>query len=356
MNIVLVVAPSLQYPQCAITVFDGLLPEPHNRTVTKLLFVLAHWHSMAKLRMHNDLTLAIMEEATTSLGKMLRTFSQKTCSAFATKELSREYNSRIRREGRKQASAARTTTGTSLSTGRAIPDSEMTVQRLPPSGANGPDANAGAPSHDCPQPRCMHEAAERPSAHVTPVSQPHPSIETTASNAERSLPPGILSKGTGRRHKTLNLSTFKSHSAGDYVGIIREYGTCDSYSTEPVCYKYLKLSAQLIYPQGELEHRTPKGRYARTNRKHFLRQMTQIERRQARLRRIRARHRMAGKPLDEVVATTPEAHHSIGISQNHPENVTLFVQNHMGDPAIKVIIIFQIRQNHPHIISSGLCI
>jgi hypothetical protein len=214
-NIVLVVAQSLQYRQCAITVFDGLLPEPHNRTITKLLFVLAHWHSMAKLRMHNDLTLAIMEEATTSLGRMLRTFSQKTCSAFATKELSREYNSRIRREGRKQASAARTTTATSLSTGRAIPDSEMAVQR----------------------------AAEGPSAHVAPVSQPHPSIETTASNAECGLPPGILSKGTGRRHKTLNLSTFKGHSAGDYVGIIREYGTCDSYSTEPVCYEYLKLSA-----------------------------------------------------------------------------------------------------------------
>jgi hypothetical protein len=68
--------------------------------------------------------------------------------------------------------------------------------------------------------------------------------------------------------------------------------------------------------------------------------MTQIERRQARLRRIRARCLMAGKSVDEDVATTPEAHHCIGISQNHPENVTLSLQNHKGDPAVKVALVF----------------
>jgi hypothetical protein len=78
--------------------------------------------------------------------------------------------------------------------------------------------------------------------------------------------------------------------------------------------------------------------------------MTQIERRQARLRRIRARYRMAGKSLDEDVATTPEAHHCIGISQNHPENATLFVQNHKGDPAIKVTLAFKNFPRRPHIL------
>jgi hypothetical protein len=68
--------------------------------------------------------------------------------------------------------------------------------------------------------------------------------------------------------------------------------------------------------------------------------MTQIERRQARLRRIRTRYLMTGKPLDEDVATTPEAHHCIGITQNHPENVALLLQNHKGDPAIKVALVF----------------
>jgi hypothetical protein len=35
--------------QDAIPVFTGLLPEPHDGQVSKLLFVLAHWHGLAKL-------------------------------------------------------------------------------------------------------------------------------------------------------------------------------------------------------------------------------------------------------------------------------------------------------------------
>jgi hypothetical protein len=64
--------------------------------------------------------------------------------------------------------------------------------------------------------------------------------------------------------------------------------------------------------------------------------MAKIERRQARLRRIRARYQKAGRPLDENVATSPEAHHVIGISQNFPENIPTFLQKNRGDPAIKV--------------------
>jgi hypothetical protein len=43
------------------------------------------------------------------------------------------------------------------------------------------------------------------------------------------------------------------------------------------------------FVQGELEHRTRKARYRRTDRKNFQKQLAQIERRTARLRRIRAR-------------------------------------------------------------------
>jgi hypothetical protein len=65
--------------------------------------------------------------------------------------------------------------------------------------------------------------------------------------------------------------------------------------------------------------------------------MTQIERRQARLRRIRARYRKAGKVLDEDVATSTEAHHVIGVSQNFPENIPVFLEKNRKDPAVKVI-------------------
>jgi len=59
------------------THFDGLLPEPHNTYVLKLLFELAHWHGLAKLRMHTDATLDILSPVTTSLGNSLRTFEER---------------------------------------------------------------------------------------------------------------------------------------------------------------------------------------------------------------------------------------------------------------------------------------
>lgn len=82
--------------QCAIPVFDGLLPEPHNMYVLKLLFELAHWHGLAKLRMHTDATLEILSRITRSLGNTLRIFEEKTCAAFETRELERERAARQR--------------------------------------------------------------------------------------------------------------------------------------------------------------------------------------------------------------------------------------------------------------------
>jgi hypothetical protein len=40
---------------------------------------------------------------------------------------------------------------------------------------------------------------------------------------------------SNRRRKPFNMDTYKHHALGDYVESIRAYGTCDSYSTEPVC-------------------------------------------------------------------------------------------------------------------------
>jgi hypothetical protein len=80
-----------------IPVFDGLLPEPHNGIIMRLLFVCAHWHAMAKLRLHSDLTLDILDDVTTALGKAFRHFQQKICPIYGTRELPREANARYRR-------------------------------------------------------------------------------------------------------------------------------------------------------------------------------------------------------------------------------------------------------------------
>jgi len=66
--------------------------------------------------------------------------------------------------------------------------------------------------------------------------------------------------------------------------------------------------------------------------------MTQIERRQARIRRIRRDHEQAGRPLvtDANATNSPVARYNLGITQNYPEQIPLFLQRHAGDPAIKV--------------------
>ena len=63
---------------------------------------MAHWHGLAKLRMHHDLLLDFLDETTRTLGLRLHQFSQKTCTAFETRELQCEYNACVRR-GAKQA-------------------------------------------------------------------------------------------------------------------------------------------------------------------------------------------------------------------------------------------------------------
>ncbi|EGO28333.1 hypothetical protein SERLADRAFT_445838 [Serpula lacrymans var. lacrymans S7.9] len=83
--------------QCAIPGIEGLLPSPHNQNITRLIFRLAQWHALAKLRMHRESTLAMLNDATVTLGKELRNFCNVTCTAFATKELPRETSSRMQR-------------------------------------------------------------------------------------------------------------------------------------------------------------------------------------------------------------------------------------------------------------------
>ena len=83
-----------EFFKCVIPVFEGLLPEPHNGKIMRLLFTCAHWHGLAKLRMHTDDTLKILGRgggrATVHIGVEFRAFTNKTCPAFKTRELHRE--------------------------------------------------------------------------------------------------------------------------------------------------------------------------------------------------------------------------------------------------------------------------
>lgn len=146
--------------------FEGLLPEPHNMIVLDLLFLMAHWHGLAKLRLHTDHTLAYLDRVTTELGEQLRVFKRRTCAAYKTGELPRETAARKRRKAR--------------------PKTKLKTQPMKP------------------EPLLVKEK----------ITQPKPK----------------------QKLKEFNLNTYKTHSLGDYVDMIKKYGTTDSYSTEVVSY------------------------------------------------------------------------------------------------------------------------
>jgi len=63
----------------------------------KLLYRTAEWHALAKLRMHTDTSLDLLEKLTTEFGQLMRQFRDFTCSEFITTELLREAAARARR-------------------------------------------------------------------------------------------------------------------------------------------------------------------------------------------------------------------------------------------------------------------
>lgn len=172
--------------------FEGLLPGKHNSYLLDLLFVLAHWHALAKLRQHTDLSLNILELLTVQLGTSLRKFQTDVCAAYDTKELKRE------EEARKRKAAKKATIG---------PDCGQEL-----------GINEAAASESGPGAEVISNCVASSSNSVGKGSQ------TATSKA----------KSAGKLRKTLNLNTYKDHALGDYVETIRRIGTTDSYSTESV--------------------------------------------------------------------------------------------------------------------------
>ena len=67
-----------------------------------LLFKMATWHFLAKLRLHTESTVTSLETLTTRLGAAFRKFASITCEAYVTKDLPSEEAAR----GRRQAALA----------------------------------------------------------------------------------------------------------------------------------------------------------------------------------------------------------------------------------------------------------
>jgi len=74
--------------------------------VIELLFIFATWHALAKLHIHTDTSLRLLDTATTALGNALRYFAWVTCPEFNTFETAGEYNKRQRQQAATTTSSA----------------------------------------------------------------------------------------------------------------------------------------------------------------------------------------------------------------------------------------------------------
>jgi hypothetical protein len=311
--------------QCAIPAFDGLLPEPHNKRLLKLLFDLAHWHGLAKLRMHTDVTLGILSQVTTSLGNSFRDFQEKTCATFQTRELERERAARERLRDKSNGRPRFTTSSHSTGESMAVAV-HRTGQGLAGASREGAGESVNAADH---------------STGPTPASAPSTgtgeSANATNPSSEQEPP---ARKGT-RKQKHLSLNTYTYHALGDYVKTISHLGTTDSYSTQSVSFRKLTLFFGLLTNgghQGELEHRTSKARFSRTSGRSIPLQLSRMERRQRHIRAIREKlHRPLSQtgPDAEDAVNNPQMRYNIGKTQNAPVHVPTFLQKNAGDPATK---------------------
>jgi hypothetical protein len=92
---------SVTVDQCALPAFEGLFPGPHDGIIQDLLYYLVLWNCLAKLRMHTDPTLELLDSATTTFGTTLRHFVNKTCNEFHMVELPSEAAAHARRQAKK---------------------------------------------------------------------------------------------------------------------------------------------------------------------------------------------------------------------------------------------------------------
>lgn len=120
--------------------------------------------------MHSEITLGIMDEVTSAVGKQFRAFKATVCSSYQTHELHQEVEARTRRVAKQATKQA----VTQKAKGRAR------------------------------------------------ILEQQDSLESQ------------ISPNNVQRIKIFNFQTYKFHTLGDYVSTIRRYGTTDSYSTEPV--------------------------------------------------------------------------------------------------------------------------
>lgn len=106
------------------------------------------------------------------------------------------------------------------------------------------------------------------------------------------------------------------------------------------------MSKVIVSWQSELEHRSVKRAYARTNKIHHARHIARIHRRERLMKRVllqaeytkigRKRKRGSNSTSTQVKIDPAKGHHHISLSRNYPTRVLRWVAEHEEDHAFDV--------------------
>ncbi|TEB21218.1 hypothetical protein FA13DRAFT_1800109 [Coprinellus micaceus] len=329
--------------QCAIPSFHGLFPEPLDNLISKLLYINARWHALAKLRMQTDATIALLEQATSQLGDTFREFICVT-SSISTVELQREADKRVKaattpsdkkaqnKSGKKPPAKLRAPgkkPGAKPRASAKKPAAQPRVSGRKPAAQLGAPGARGRTKKSQPEPGPSTSQIPSPAVENTtslsllsgstpPTPQiADPVVEGSTSPVSPSggPPTGAQGESNPRKPKRMNISTPKFHALGHYPAVIRFVGPTDLYSTE----------------WGESFHRSPKVWFKSTSKRFIRKELSMHERRRVRLKRARYKLMARGqsataKGLREqlIASRNPDIHHYISSSKNAPVYLSQF--------------------------------
>ncbi len=165
----------------------------------KLLYRTAEWHGLAKLRMHTESSLTLLEALTTEFGLLMQSFQELTSRDLIAVELPKEKEAR----NRKAKKASSSGSGTAQVSNDTHP-------------AAGPGSTGSDPTRDIAPSKGLAENPGNSKSRHQPILP-----DQAYSNDKLVSVEAPSSSSGGRKLRILSLSTIKYHFLGDYVHSIR---------------------------------------------------------------------------------------------------------------------------------------
>lgn len=184
-----------------------MFDEPLNSIVLDLLFTMAVFHGLAKLRLHTTSTRAFFRAITADTGERLRRFEEAS-KGYKTKELESEKARRVKRQAKGKGRRNRD----------AVPKKSVDDNSEPVPKPKGKGKGKERQSED-------KEQVKRGKGKGKFVTEER--NKNTGGSHTHNIP-------VAKKEKGLNLQTYKTHELGHFVDDIEQHGTSDLFNTQEV--------------------------------------------------------------------------------------------------------------------------